>query len=173
MSEKRQELRNIVAAGIFAALICIVTYFVKFPLPQISRGAYINLGDTMIYIVAALINPVYAMLAAGIGSGLADLLYGGGIYIPATVIIKGVMGYVCAKIMNRGQFPAYIIACVTGGIIMVLGYGLFETALYGLKAALASSIFNLIQLAGGVIIALPCYFILPRINKSAGKSQNI
>ena len=173
MNENRQNLRNIVTAGIFAALICIITYFIKLPLPQLSRGAYINLGDTAIYIIAALINPVYAMFAAGIGSGLADLLYGGGVYIPATVIIKGLMGYVSAMIMRGGKFPHYIIACITGGVIMVLGYGLFETMLYGLETALASSIFNLIQLVGGVLIALPCYFIIRRINISAGQSQNI
>ena len=68
MDEKRNTLRQIVLAGIFAALVFVITFFVKIPVPQISRGAYINLGDTAIYIVASLINPVYAMFAAGFGS---------------------------------------------------------------------------------------------------------
>jgi len=164
-------LRNIVAAGIFAALICIVTFFIKIPLGQISGGAYINLGDLVIYIVAALINPLYAFLAAGVGSALADVMYGGGIYIPATFLIKGLMGLVCSMIAKNGRFVSYIIACVTGGVIMVLGYGLFETFLFGFKAALASGAFNLIQFAGGVLLAVPCYFVVNTIKKSIAFSD--
>lgn len=157
-----------VLAGIFAALIFVITYFIKIPLPAVTRGAYINLGDTAIYIVASLINPLYAMFAAGIGSAMADVAYGGGIYIPATLVIKGLMGWVAAIIARQGKFGAYIISCVVAGIIMVAGYGLFETAVFGLKTALASSVYNLIQLAGGVIAALPFYVAIQRI-KAAEK----
>jgi len=166
LEEKRKNLRQIVLAGIFAALIFVVTYFIKFPLPAISRGAYINLGDTMIYIVASLINPLYALFAAGFGSMLADVAYGGGIYIPATLVIKGMMGFVAATIMKRGTFGAYIVACVSAGLIMVIGYGLFETVLYGFEAAIASSVFNLIQFVGGLLAAMPFYVVLNRINRT-------
>ncbi|MEX1308374.1 MAG: ECF transporter S component [Eubacteriales bacterium] len=167
MEENRKALKQIVLAGIFAALVFVVTYFVKIPVPQISRGAYINLGDTAIYIIASLINPLYAMFAAGFGSMLADIAYGGGIYIPATLVIKGLMGLVAAKIAKRGQFGAYVVACLVAGAIMVVGYGAFETFLLGgIKPALASSVFNLIQFAGGVILALPFYAVLPRIKKA-------
>ena len=168
MEEKRTTLRQIVLAGIFAALVFVITFFVKIPVPQISRGAYINLGDTAIYIIASLINPLYAMFAAGFGSMLADVAYGGGIYIPATLIIKGLMGFVAAYIAKRGSFGAYAVSCIAAGAIMVVGYGIFETFLLGgIVPALASSVFNLIQFAGGVILALPFYTVLPRIRKAA------
>ncbi len=168
MDEKRNTLRQIVLAGIFAALVFVITFFVKIPVPQISRGAYINLGDTAIYIVASLINPVYAMFAAGFGSALADVAYGGGIYIPATLVIKGLMGFVAAHIAKHGNFAVYIISCLAAGLIMVVGYGLFEAAAFGIAVAIASVTYNLLQFAGGVILALPFYAVLPRIKK-AGK----
>ena len=168
MEENRKTLRQLVLAGIFAALVFVVTFFIKIPVPQISRGAYINLGDTVIYIVAALINPIYAMFAAGFGSMLADVAYGGGIYIPATLIIKGLMGLVAAKIAKNGSFKSFVIACLVGGAIMVIGYGLFEAAVFGIAVAIASAPFNLIQFAGGVILAMPFYAVLPRI-RQAGK----
>lgn len=183
MEEQRNILRQVVLAGIFAALVFVITYFVKIPVPQVSRGAYINLGDTAIYIVASLINPVFAMFAAGFGSALADVAYGGGIYIPATLFIKGLMGFAAATIARKGKFGAYILSCVVGGLIMLLGYGIFEIGfftllrmrsgidfsnafVFGLSSALGSSLFNLIQFAGGVALALPFYTVLPRIKKA-------
>ena len=70
-----------------AALTCIATMIIKIPSPL--KG-YLNLGDCVVLLSGWLLSPLYGFLAAGLGSGLADLISGYGVYVPATFIIKGV-----------------------------------------------------------------------------------
>ena len=156
-------------AGICAALIFVVTFLIKIPVPISMSGAYINLGDTIIYIVAFLINPIFAMLAAGIGSAIADMMFGAGVYILPTLFIKGLMGLACAMICKDGSFKRFVLACVVGGIIMVVGYGAFEAIAFGLSVAIANLPYNLIQFTGGIIAAIAFYKVLPRLKKEISK----
>jgi len=165
MNENKIKLKDIAITGICAALIFVVTFLIKIPVPVTATGAYINLGDTIIYIVAFLINPVFAMLAAAIGSALADILLGAGVYIIPTFIIKGLMGLLCAMINKNNSFKRYLIACVVGGVIMVVGYSSFEAVMFGISVALANLPYNLIQFAGTIIVAIVFYKVLPRLKK--------
>ena len=79
--------QKIVVAALLAALVCVATMIVKIPSP---RG-YINLGDSIVLLAGWMLSPLYGFLAAAIGSALADLLSGYGLYAPATFIIKGIM----------------------------------------------------------------------------------
>ena len=80
--------RKIVIASLMAALTCVATMVIHIPSP--TQG-YLNLGDCMVLCCGWMLNPFYGFCAAGIGSGLADLLSGYGLYAPATLLIKGLM----------------------------------------------------------------------------------
>lgn len=62
---------RIVLTALFAALICVATMLVQIPIP--ATGGYANLGDGVILICAFLMHPLYAVIAAGLGSFLADI----------------------------------------------------------------------------------------------------
>lgn len=57
---------------VLAALVCVATMLIQIPIP--ATGGYANLGDGVILVCAYLISPLYAVIAAGLGSMLADLL---------------------------------------------------------------------------------------------------
>jgi uncharacterized membrane protein len=162
---KKITLKDITITGICAAIIFVVTFLIKVPVPVTSTGAYINLGDTVIYVVAFLLNPILAMLAAGIGSFLADLAGGYGAYMFATLVIKAMMGLCCSLIAKKENFVSFVVACVIGGVIMVFGYGAFEWLVFGWTVAIANMPYNLIQFAGGIIIALVFFKALPRLKR--------
>ena len=84
----KTKTQKIVIAAMLAALTCIATMIIKIPSPL--KG-YLNLGDCVVLLSGWLLSPLYGFLAAGLGSGLADLISGYGVYVPATFIIKGVM----------------------------------------------------------------------------------
>ena len=110
----------------------------------------------------------------------ADLLYGGGIYIPATLVIKGLMGFVCALLMfkkrpkndiekieldkatqsseSKKAFVRFALVCILGGAIMVTGYGVFEWIAFGWTYAIGTIVFNLIQWVFGVAAAIALYY---------------
>ena len=150
--------RLLVMTALFAALGCAATMVIKVPSPT---GGYMNLGDTVVLLGAYFLGPVYGAAAGGVGPALADLLGGYPVYVPATLIIKAVMGITAGllyRLLRRRGVP-WVIACgAAGEVPMVLGYWLFDailvsaggtsfgTALAGAAAGIPS---NLVQAAFG------------------------
>jgi uncharacterized membrane protein len=153
---------SIALTAVVAALIFVVTWTVRIPIPATS-GGYVNIGDVMIYICAYLLGGPYAAIAAAVGSGFADLAAGAAIYIAPTFIIKGVMGFVAGSISKNRGFKYYLVACVACGAIMVAGYALFEYLFFGSAYALAGLPFNAIQWGGSVAITLVLYTVAKKV----------
>lgn len=151
---KNNVTKKIVTASILAALVCVATMIIKIPSP--FKG-YINLGDGIVLISGWLLSPAYGFLAAGIGSGLADILSGYALYAPVTFIVKGVMALVAYwgfSLLHKklGTQFSRIISGVLSEICMVLGYFVFEAILYGIAAAAMNITANIVQGVAGVAI---------------------
>ena len=145
--------KNIVTASLFAALICIATMIIKIPTPL--KG-YVNLGDCVVLLCGSMLSPVYAFLAAAIGSALADILSGYMTYAPITFLIKGLMALVVFalfKLINKKGLkqPIKILPLVLAEVIMVGGYFIFEGFLYGFVPSAANIPANAIQGVAGII----------------------
>ena len=150
----KTKTQKIVIAEMLAALTCIATMIIKIPSPL--KG-YLNLGDCVVLLSGWLLSPLYGFLAAGLGSGLADLISGYGVYVPATFIIKGVMAiaayfgfrFLQNKVTN---ISARIVSGIVAELIMVFGYYVFEGLLYGFGASLVNIPANAVQGVAGLII---------------------
>lgn len=159
--------KSLVTASIMAALIFVFTFFIYFPVT--NMGAYMNFGDCVIYSAAMLVGAPWAAAAAALGSALADLAHGYIAYVPATVIIKGLMGFLCAILMKNAKLPQYLLVCVMGGAIMVVGYGAFELVFMGGWGYVSTTIIpNLIQWGVGVAGAAALYYPVKRIKGVIG-----
>lgn len=160
MKSRENKVFQLVMAALFAALICVGTMLMRIPVP--ATGGYVNLGDGILLLGAFLMNPVYAAMAAGIGSMLADVLAGYMQYAVATLIIKSAMAYcgaflfrkLMAKMQNKKMLLPMLLSGVVAEIYMVIGYFVFEALLlgYGLGAA-AAIMGNVGQGVMGVVIA--------------------
>lgn len=148
--------RKLTVSAVMAALIFVFTFLVHIPVPGLA-SAYLNPGDSLIYLAGFMLGGIPAMFAAGIGSALADLASNSTVYAPATLVIKGTMGLICGYLMFKPSFSRFLFVSVLGGAIMVAGYGLYELFIFGLPYALTSLPFNCIQWVGGIIIALALY----------------
>lgn len=149
--------KQLVLTALFAALTCVATMVIRIPVP--STGGYIHPGDALVIFCGIFLGPVNGFLAAGIGSGMADLFGGYFFYIPATFLIKGVIAALTALIYQRVKpLPkGHILGVVLGGIVDTLfvagGYFIFEYFFYGWGAA-ASIPANIVQGISGLVIAL-------------------
>lgn len=159
-----KNIRRITYIAIAAAIVFTVTRLIVIPVTLSTTGSSIYFGDIAIYIIAYLLGGPAAAAAAGIGSALADLTTFP-VYAPATLIIKGLMGLIAGCLMRTRKFWVYALACVAGGAIMVIGYGLYDIILVGAGAALINISGNLIQWGAGVLIALILYPFAVRIQK--------
>ena len=81
-----QRIRLLTSTAIFAAMITVMTAYICH-VPVGANGGYIHFGDSLIYIAATLLPTPYALAAAAIGGGMADLLTSP-MWAPATIIIK-------------------------------------------------------------------------------------
>lgn len=142
--------------GLFAAIICLLTIFVRIPLPQFAGGAYVNAGDAGVYLAAAIMGGWPAIIAAAVGSALADLIVGAPLYVGATFLIKGVMAFIASAILakNPHHVLRQALAFIVAGAAMAAGYFLYELPVFGAAYAISSLPFNVIQIAGGVILGI-------------------
>jgi len=148
---KNEKVRSLALGGMFAAAILVMTLVFHVPVP--ATGGYVHLGDGFIFLTAAVLGPS-AALAAAVGSALADLLSGYLVYIPATFIIKGAMGFLAGKMCPGAGFLKNLAAFLLSEAVMVLGYFVFEWMLYGAAAAAGAVIPNLMQGVGGIVFGV-------------------
>ena len=86
-TKERQSIRMryITITGLFAAMIAIMTAYICH-IPVGINGGYVHFGDSLIYLAATLLPTPYALAAAAIGGGVADLMTAPR-WVPATIII--------------------------------------------------------------------------------------
>jgi len=161
----RRNILRLTVAGVFTALILLATEL-KVP----TAIGYANMGDGVILLASYLLGPA-AFFPAAIGSALADLLAGYAPYIPATFVIKGLMGLVAGLLMKNEKVTIIrrLIAFVVAEVIMVAGYFAFEALpfMYGPAAAAGSILSNLGQGAVGIIVAVLLTTLLTRLRTTA------
>jgi uncharacterized membrane protein len=145
--------RDIAIRASFTALVFIATAIIP-PIPIAATGGYFNFGETAIYITAFLFGGMTAGFAGGVGSALADLYLGFGSFAPITFVVKGIEGMLVGFIGKKRDIRTRSIALLIGGVVLMSGYFLAETYLFGLPAALEELPFNFAQFLIGAIISI-------------------
>lgn len=145
------KIKYMAMTGIMAAMITIMTAYICH-VPIGMNGGYIHFGDAIIYLAAVLLPKPYAITAAAIGGGLADL-FTAPVWAPATIMIKMLLVLPferkCAKIITKRNIMSTIIAYFISGI----GYYAAEKILFEEGAVLAVTMGQtLIQSLGSAVV---------------------
>lgn len=125
--------KRITFIALAMAVVCLSTMVIQIPIPL----GYMHLGNCCILLIGVFFDTTTGLLAAGIGSAMADLLLGYPQWIIPTLIIKGLMGYSIARLSKKKDERVRVMALrtlravVVGILIMIVGYILFGTILYG------------------------------------------
>ena len=164
MANKNSRILQLSFGGMLAALIFVATSFFKLPV-SITQG-YIHLGDGFILLGAALLGNPTAIIAAALGSALADLLGGYTMYILPTFLIKGAVAVVAVAALAKER-PLWVrtAGMIMAEAVMVLGYFLVEWLVlgYGLAAASGAVFPNIVQGLSGVIIGAALLPLMKRV----------
>lgn len=150
MRNKTNNVRKIVVSGCFAAMIFVMTYVLKVP---VGIG-YVHFGDMLVYLCCCILGGPWAVLAAVIGEGLADLAGGYVLYLPATILIKGLSAafLIFAARHSERLLNAYTaLAAVASGILTIGGYYIADLLIDKAYAIIDIS-GNAIQAVGSVIL---------------------
>lgn len=147
---------------VFTALMTALTVAATVVLGFRTGDFFFNCGDTVIFLTAALLGPVPAMIAGGLGSFFADMaVYPATMFF--TLVIKGAEGLVCGLLMRllrtgeKGKALSFVTGAasmIVSGAIMMTGYFVCNTFLYGTPAsALAALPADAVQATVSVVLS--------------------
>ena len=149
-STSLSKVRYLTMTGFMAALITIMTAYICH-IPVGMNGGYIHFGDSLIYLAAVVLPRPYALAAAAIGGGMADLLTAP-IWAPATIIIKMLIVLPFSNKSTKIVTPRNIFAAVLAYFISGFSYFLAEYILFGSWSVLLISMSqSLIQSGGSAV----------------------
>lgn len=118
------QVKKLTFTALMAAMITIFTaYICHIPVGQ--NGGYIHFGDSLIYIAACLLPWPYAMTAAAIGGGMADLLTAP-IWAPATIIIKALISIPFTNKSDKIVTVRNVVSTIIAFAISATGYAIAE-----------------------------------------------
>ncbi|MDR2647529.1 MAG: TIGR04002 family protein [Oscillospiraceae bacterium] len=114
-------------AALFAALITALT---SVHLAVLPNGGYVHLGDAFVFLAGCILPTPYAMIAAGFGGVLADLLGGAPMWAPATLLIKALIALLFTAKKETTLNTKNGIALVASAPISCVGYYIAECLIY-------------------------------------------
>ena len=127
VKKSRWTVYRVVSVAVFAALV-FVGSVIQVPVPAAFGMTRIHLGNIFCLLSGFILGPLGGGLAAGIGSGLYDIvIYGDILSAPFTLVFKGLMAVVCGMVayigQNRGEnHKLNIAAGVSGSVTYIILY---------------------------------------------------
>ena len=150
---------DLALTGLFICLVTISTMFIKISIPM-TQG-YVHLGDSMIFLSVLVLGTKKGTIAGSLGSALGDFLGGYPMWVPWTLVIKGLMPFVVGIIIykyrknTKHSLALEIFAMTIGGIVMCIGYYIAASIMYGSwYTPLFSIPWNIGQFIFGIVISL-------------------
>ena len=157
----RKHLQCSVISAVFAALIAIMTAYICH-IPYAAGGGYIHFGDALIFLAASLLPAPYAVFAASVGAGLADLLTAP-VWAPFTIVIKAILALLITNRKEKIICKRNLLALIPAAVVTIGGYYLAEGIIYGNFVAPVVSIWgNAVQAVGSAIIYIIVAFALDK-----------
>lgn len=169
-NNKNNSTKEIVLLSLMIALVYLAGSIIKVP----TVGGFVHIGDSMVFLAVVVLGKKQGAIASAFGMLLVDLLGGYLLWAPFTFIIKGIMAYVTGSIIEKinnnektvSLKKEYILAFLSGGIVMVIGYfiagaimaGLLTSSTGLIQGFLVSAkdvVTNIIQVGTGIVIAVP------------------
>ena len=147
---EHERTHRLVIAALFAAAITVTTaYVLHIPIPT---GGYIHLGDALIYLAACLLPTPYAVGAAAIGAGLADLLTAP-MWVVPTLVIKALVAFLFTSKSERVFCPRNLAALAGAAVLSPALYALAAALMAGTMAAFWPQFLGtLVQAAGSTAV---------------------
>ena len=142
-----KKINYLAATGIMAALITLMTAYICH-IPVGANGGYVHFGDALIYLAAVLLPKPYALAAAAIGGGLADL-FTAPMWLPATVVIKMLIVLPFTERSQKIVSIRNVMAAVLAYFISGFGYFAAEYILFETVSVFWISMMQSLVQSGG------------------------
>lgn len=164
-SSNRGQLQKLMLTAMLVAVTVVISRLFIIPVPMTHGN--INLCDAGIFIAALALGPKVGGTVGALSGFLLDLLSGYAQYMFFSLIIHGLEGFLVGYLSQRLSGPmARWLALGIGGLVMVVGYFLADSLLYGPTVGLVGLVTNPIQAVVGGVVA---WLVAPRVQPYLAK----
>jgi len=161
------KIKDISLGAIMIALVAMVSIFVAVPAGNIG---YINLGDCVILLSAYFLSPSLMFMIGGLGSLIADLALGYTQYAAVSFVVKGLEGFLVARLVKKNQ-KSYLYLCLLGVGLMAVGYACVDLFMFQSWGIFLDSL--LLNYAQGITAVVCAAFILPLIKNRLSRNEDV
>ncbi len=123
IKEERFTTKEIALSAAFSAVVFVLTSIIAMPVA--STQGFFNIGEIGVYLAALIGGPYVGAIAGAVGSSLADIALGYGLYAPGTFVIKGTEGFVAGLLFKlyreESQNLRYLVLGIMGLAFGILG----------------------------------------------------
>ena len=152
MMSNKLTLIQVIYASMFSAIIFVFTY-IGVQVPAFGAfGGLTHMGTLVMFIISIKYGKYYGALSGAVGMTLFDLLSPWAAWAPGTFVVRIVAGYVFGLVAEskEGQGMSMTknwLSLGLGGLVIIIGYFIFEALFLGSGlAALRSIPGNILQL---------------------------
>jgi len=157
----RKTIVRMTYVAIFGALAFVLTLFARIPYPN-GQG-YLNFGDAVDLLISMSLGPVEGALVGMLAGCLSDFAADSAMFVPWTLLAKGLMGLACGFIfilLRKRKYVRYL-APFIGSALMIITYLVSYYVYFGLQGTFYS-LFDLIQGLVCSILACSLHFALEK-----------
>lgn len=160
-STQKYSTQEIVVLAMLIAITVVISRILIIPI-SVTHGN-INFCDTGIFIASLVLGRRTGMYVGALSGFLLDLISGYVQYMIFSLIVHGIEGYIAGWLgHNKGNVQKFF-ALVIAAFVMVVGYFITDTLLYGVAAGIAGVATNAIQ--GVMTVSAAMAVILPLENR--------
>jgi uncharacterized repeat protein (TIGR04002 family) len=145
-----KSIKLLIISALFTAITAIFILFVR--IPVVVSGGIIHVGDSIIYLAACILPFPYALIAAGIGGAMANVLGGHLMFAPFTMIIKALITLPYSAKSEKILTKRNALMVLPAGCITVAGYFVAVWVLFDIPIAVAAIYGDVIQAAGSAVL---------------------
>ena len=147
------------------AMLCALVVVTGFIPPITTPLGRIYWVDGMVLLAAFLMDPLAAFIAGGLGSLLYDIFASPLMMLPS-LLIHGLQGAVVSAVRHclfpkrelKREWILAIAASLAGAVVVVLGYFIYRSTVYGVPTAATNIPRNIVQEILGITVAMIiCY----------------
>jgi len=139
--------KKITQAALFTGILIVVTATISIP---VAGYGFVNLSDTVIFLIASVLPLKYSFLIAGIGCSMADILLGFGQYAIFTFFIKAMEAVIVSQCKVKMPFIKFLFA----GLFMMTSYAFVDVILTGeIIAFIPSLLYNGVQAVTSIALS--------------------
>lgn len=164
-------IKKMTMSACLLALTYVLTTFVSFP--TFNGQGYLNFGDAIVLFSAFFLGPWWTLLIATIAGMMADLTLGAIMYIPFTIVAKGLEAIIAGLLFKalkqkiKSTFLLALLSFIPAVLALIATYALAYILLFEGFSGLMNVAFDAIQGAVAIGVATPLCLIFKKVLKQS------